>query len=391
MVRRYNDEAYQRLTKQIDKINDETMCGFTDMLGDLVLHMGKWSGIIQTSNSERYQKEMLDMNNTTKNQLKKMFENAHKEDLRYSKKIKEIEERQKYYIDKLKVMSDLIKPGMKISSSEIRQSCSNINEKLRRSDQTVKKNYVKWLKEAENEVAKESLQNIVGDVAGGAIIIGTAPARWLGALYTKGIEGMGVEVIKDTWGLINDVYSLGSHMGALATVGIGKITGDNINMRQTALENAEAYKDVEGFADAIDANGEGGAVISTIKEVAQTADSVSAVTDIVDGVSNIFDKDSWEQILYTKRSPIDMKDMQKEYKTSYEIYRNAQDIYNLFDEQSCKISNLGNVYSLVSNIINEQNFIKGAEKTVIKKVKIYDELKSIVDLGDDKGLVMQVH
>ena len=60
-------------------------------------------------------------------------------------------------------------------------------------------------------------------------------------------------------------------------------------------------------------------------------------------------------------------------------------------EQSCKISNLGNVYSLVSNIINEQNFIKGAEKTVIKKVKIYDELKSIVDLGDDKGLVMQVH
>lgn len=71
MVRRYNDEAYQRLTKQIDKINDETMCGFTDMLGDLVLHMGKWSGIIQTSNSERYQKEMLDMNNTTKNQLKK--------------------------------------------------------------------------------------------------------------------------------------------------------------------------------------------------------------------------------------------------------------------------------------------------------------------------------
>ena len=33
MVRRYNDEAYQRLTKQIDKINDETMCGFTDMLG----------------------------------------------------------------------------------------------------------------------------------------------------------------------------------------------------------------------------------------------------------------------------------------------------------------------------------------------------------------------
>lgn len=90
-------------------------------------------------------------------------------------------------------------------------------------------------------------------------------------------------------------------------------------------------------------------------------------------------------------SSIDMKDMQKEYKTSYEIYRNAQDIYNLFDEQSCKISNLGNVYSLVSNIINEQNFIKGAEKTVIKKVKIYDELKSIVDLGDDKGLVMQVH
>ena len=54
----------------------------------------------------------------------------------------------------------------------------------------------------------------------------------------------------------------------------------------------------------------------------------------------------WEQILYTKRSPIDMKDMQKEYKTSYEIYRNAQDIYNLFDEQSCKISNLGNVYSV---------------------------------------------
>ena len=125
---------------------------------------------------------------------------------------------------------------MKISSSEIRQSCSNINEKLRRSDQTVKKNYVKWLKEAENEVAKESLQNIVGDVAGGAIIIGTAPARWLGALYTKGIEGMGVEVIKDTWGLINDVYSLGSHMGALATVGIGKITGDNINMRQTGMQ-----------------------------------------------------------------------------------------------------------------------------------------------------------
>lgn len=74
-TRDFTRETYEILIKEIEKIDSENWSKVTDFIGDIFLRIGKFTHFIsldeEMQNVREYQKSVLDMNNTTKSQLKK--------------------------------------------------------------------------------------------------------------------------------------------------------------------------------------------------------------------------------------------------------------------------------------------------------------------------------
>jgi hypothetical protein len=88
MKRDFSIEAYAELVSLIEQIQQEELCFITDFLGDIFLRikhaLGK-HGIVDTmSDINAYHKEVLDMENTTLEELDRIFEDVSDLDNRYA-------------------------------------------------------------------------------------------------------------------------------------------------------------------------------------------------------------------------------------------------------------------------------------------------------------------
>ena len=153
-TRDFTRETYEILIKEIEKIDSENWSKVTDFIGDIFLRIGKFTHIIsldeEMQNVREYQKRVLDMNNTTKNQLKKIFNQTNTTDHVMAGKIKNVNEQQEPYNQKLKQLCDMIQPNWNIQNAKyIAEACQSYNKKMGEIDKITNQEYKAEAKEAE--------------------------------------------------------------------------------------------------------------------------------------------------------------------------------------------------------------------------------------------------
>lgn len=285
MTRDYSDEAYQKMINQIKEINDEQIDGVRDAIGDLGLHIGKWTGLIKTEDTEAYRKKMLDMNNITVDKLDKIFKKVKSTDKRKAKTVKKLGERQKEYNSKLASLSSLIEPEVSLPSvEEIQRICSKANGELKKADTEIDADYQKALKGMQKDVLLSALKGTTGSIVGTGAALLSMPKKMVKNFASGGPVKMAAGAASDTWGLINSVFAVGSGAVAIAAIGIGEVfvkgTG-NTKYRELFLEEAEKYSKVEGLADAIIAGSGESKTTKAIKTASNTFEDATNATGVL--------------------------------------------------------------------------------------------------------------
>lgn len=388
MTRDYSDEAYQKMVNQIKKINEEQLFGFTDAIGDLGLHFGKWSGLIKTEDTELYRKRMLDMNNTTVEQLNKIFENVKSIDDSNAKNVKQLGERQKVYNSKLKSLSNLIQPEVSLpSAEEIKKICSKANGELKKADTDIDTLYQTTLKGLQKDVLLSALKGTAGSIVGAGATMLSMPTKMIMNLATGGPVKMRAEAASDTWELINSVFAVGSGAVAIAAVGIGEVfvmsTGKT-KYRELFLREAEKYSKAEGLADAYIATyGEDkmGKTLKTASDVVDTA--FTGVKVVQDGKGLVTKR---EGILpenpFPEHDVLRKESMLQKYQESG--YKHMQNLYNAFEDEANAAGVLKHAYKYAETAF-DANEPGGTEGAILNN--IYEESKVLKDIKDVIGEV----
>ena len=88
MKRDFTTKNYQHFLSLIQQISDEQWCGLTDWFGDGYYYVKHWLGDLglynKTKNLEKYHKELLDKKNTSKTEIKAIFEKVSGVDTSFS-------------------------------------------------------------------------------------------------------------------------------------------------------------------------------------------------------------------------------------------------------------------------------------------------------------------
>lgn len=386
-IRDYSDEVYNRMLKQIDEINNETINCVTDALGDVCLHLGKWTGIINTSSTEAYQKKMLDMNNTTANQLKKIFKEVKEIDTTKAEDIKQLNDRQREYNIKIKSLSDTIHPGVSFKSAdEIRKLCSEINGKLKDADKAINEKYKTVLKSATSDVMLKAVKGTMGGIVNCGVSILSLPVKMIKGLATGGPVKMATEATPEVWGTINSVFSVGSNLGALAAVGVGSVMAlltKNSRYKELGLEEAENYAGSKGLADSLAASCGENKFTSAVREVSDTIDTIDTIDNLIDDGKGFV---KGEGILPKKQIPekdiLHKKDMLEEYQ---QHYRHMQWLYDKYNKQKNNASAVKHVYNYAETFfdVNEEGgILESVENEILEESKLLKDVKKIVNFDD---------
>ena len=119
MIRDYTQATLDKLLAEIDSINRNNWSWFTDFLGDRWLKLGKALRLVSLeddlSNLESYQRKVLDMNNTTKEELRQIFERVYEVDSSYSRHFDDLLQRQQIYNAKITKLTEMITPHFSIA------------------------------------------------------------------------------------------------------------------------------------------------------------------------------------------------------------------------------------------------------------------------------------
>ena len=93
MKRDFTEDNYNYFVSLIEQISDDQWCGLTDWFGDRFLDVKHWLGSLglynKTDDIEKYHKELLDRKNTSKTQIKSIFDEISSLDTDNAGKLKE--------------------------------------------------------------------------------------------------------------------------------------------------------------------------------------------------------------------------------------------------------------------------------------------------------------
>lgn len=386
MTRDYSDEAYQKMVNQIKEINEEQLFGFTDAMGDLGLHIGKWTGLIRTEDTEAYRKRMLDMNNTTVEKLNQIFEKVKSIDASNAKTTKKLGERQEVYNSKLASLSNLIQPEVSLpSAEEIKRICSKANGTLKKADTDIDAHYQTTLKGMQKDVVLNTLKGTAGSIVGMGTTLLSMPAKMIKNLATGGPVKMATGAASDTWGLINSVFAVGSGAVTIAAIGIGEVivkgTGKT-KYRELFLEEAEKYSKVEGMADAVIAGSGETKTTKAIKTASNVLDTIDTGANIIQDGKDLITKR--EGIVpknpIPKHEALSKKSMIKEYQESG--YKHMQNLYNAFEGEANAAGVLNHAYKYASTAF-DANEPGGTENAILNN--FYEESNLLKDTKDIVG------
>ena len=255
-TRDFTRETYEILIKEIEKIDSENWSKVTDFIGDIFLRIGKFTHFIsldeEMQNVREYQKSVLDMNDTTKSQLKKIFNQTNTTDHVMAGKIKHVNEQQEPYNQKLKQLCDMIQPNWNIQNAKyIAETCQSYNKKMGEIDKITNQEYKAEAKEAVARQMKTAAKNTISGILGVAVSVMSMPATWIKVLATEGPQSMAVVCFSDTWGLVDKTFQVGGGLvgltGAAISYGVVK-RSKNVSMMEEALKSND-YADAKTLSD----------------------------------------------------------------------------------------------------------------------------------------------
>ena len=355
MVRDYSDKKREQLKKEIDNINNETWNPVTDGIGDALLWLGKIAHILDLKKNiqgvSSYQKSILDMNDMKKKDIDKIFENVKKTDGHYSGEIKKITGRVEDYNTKIERLIEMIHPeNLTLEpAAQIKKELSDINRKLKEKDENIDKSYKKELDNVSKDMKKRVLQNVVSSFVSPVVDVVSMPAKMIAHVATGNYKG----IISDTWGLINDVFSVGGNLVALGALGLYSLPFKyNSSQKERLLDNMESYTGTTGLADTLEAKEktEGkDPTINKIKNASQVIDTVDDAYGIVGDAKKILNNPLELKDNGTKHNVLMKKDMLENYQKDY---RKWQKFYNKYEIESIKVNKVKRAYKYLESGYN---------------------------------------
>lgn len=397
-VRDFTDETKERLLKQIDQVSlDADSLG--DAISDCLLYVAKLAHVLDLystiAGTSKYQKAVLDMNNTTRQEIEEIFENVNQIDSRYSKKIKNLIKHQELYNKKISLLSTMIQPDFQIiSASEIKRELQNINSDLATVDGKIEKDYKEDLAYEEKKLAWEAVKGTANSIVNAAVDLVTAPVKMIESVATKGpYVGLTEGVISLTYDLVNDCMACGSNLSGLVGVGVAAVAlmAGNAGLSGKALDLASPYVGVDGLTEAVEAeekvNGESG-VTKVLKYTSKTLDVVDAVDKIYSGCKDIIEDPT--KILpdfeFGEHKTLKEADMYQEYQKNY---RKWESLYNKFEEDSINFSDGKKIYKFylaivetIENELKDDDFLAPVTENIVEKSKLDDILSGLKDGSD---------
>lgn len=388
MIRDYSEEVYQRLIKQIEEIKNETINPVTDFLGDFFKYICKFCNFIDKQEIENYQKEVMDMTNMKKNDVKKIFKKVEQVNIEYSKNFEELNKSQQKYALKLQMLGEMISPNFNMESADtIRKRCQTLNKEIKDSEKKLAEIYDKELDKALKREGFDALKNTVGGVVDMATTVFTLPHDLIDAYLTGGPVKMNQELASETWGLINSVFDVGSNLGALAAVGLG-VTVASGRGKERMLTEAEKYEGVEGLADALKAEYGNNRFTSAVSVVSDKIENVDTVTGLWSDGKSFFTEGKGILPESNEVDYLDYKDLQNNLKKQYDTYDEIFDLqlyYSKYARQATNASALKHMYSYAEIIfdVNEEGGIaESLLNNMLGESKLLKDLKQIMNFDE---------
>lgn len=260
MVRDFTNAAKQKLLEKIDQVNEEQLCGFTDMLGDAGLYIQEYTGFLDVENYKnkvsKYHKKVLDQHDSDKKDIERIFSNVQEADDLYKSKIEGICENFALLTRKLTALENLINPasGGTFSPAAVSGACKGLNTEINSAMQQLTVELDDEIVYAQKIAAKEAAKNLVGDIFG----VGSEVADFCLNL----LEGDLVGATLNMWGTVDKSFAMFQDSTALLMVGMTCVQGaaiyigaDDEKMRRYQMDyltESKDYQSREGFADEFD-------------------------------------------------------------------------------------------------------------------------------------------
>ena len=404
MIRDFSEEKKERLKKQIDEINSETLCWLTDGLGDLGTRFVKWIGILDINNYmdniSAYHKKMLDMNDMTKKEIDQIFEDVYSVDSTYKDEFGEAASGLESWISKVNILRDQINPGFSIASAAgIRKSCREVNKEIEAVRKNMAETYDKELTYAEKRAAMEAAKGFVADLGTGIGNLMSMPGKMIESV----VSGNPAGILSAEWDLINSVFSVGQKGAAFFSVGlglgIGCLSGKNKNkVREQAVTEAESLNSRDGltgeFENLAQSDGLAGKVYGGLAKGSRSLDNINNIYQVYEGAKGMqdtFTKENFtkDNIVHTigselgfetKLTPDDLERPKYMRKAKWKEYN---DMYKYFERKN-------NIYSNFNTVLDYGMAAADPEKSVgeeaFKKTTVggffEKEWSTVKDLGD---------
>lgn len=393
MIREFTDEKKEELKAEIDKVNSSTWSSVTDEIGDVLLQVGKVTHILDIASNfmqvSAYHKLVLDMNDSTKKDIEKIFKEVKKVDNQYKRKFEDIAKRIETYNKKIDKLSEMIHPNFSIEpAAKIKSELSDVNKSLKKLDTAISKTYNTELEKALKTVGKKALKNVGKNLVGLVASIATLPFKMVKNIATGNVAG----ALSDSWGLVDDVFSVCGAGAGLLSVGISALPIKyNTAQKQTLLNYAESYSDAKGVTDVLTAqekiDGKGGAVTG-MKKVTSTLDAIDAGYSLTKGAKELLQDPSSMTVIGTKKynhKILKKADMVERYKN--DGWKKMQNLYNKYEKKAFTYGKIKDVYGYMTSAYElgstKSGSTEGKIAEWVNENLIESDVKKYVDTGKD--------
>lgn len=254
MYRDYTEETFDELKRQIKEINNTDFSTITDALGDLWYTFQSWIGVLKIDNYlddvSAYHKKVLDQHNTSIADLERIFDAVYAVDQDYSTKVCNINSTMDTYCRFLMKMTELINPtAFGVTATAVHSQMNAMSQEMADTSKKLDELYDESLTMREKQIAQDAALDLISDLL-------SVPAHVFSftADVAKGnISG----VVADGWNLINDVFTTGEDLCALAAVGLGRLIsrlgGGEKGYRLYAIGEADQMQARMGLSSELEA------------------------------------------------------------------------------------------------------------------------------------------
>ncbi len=297
MKRRYTEDVYNELVGTINMIDSDGVGTFSDIVGDIYTHFQRWLGILDVKHYlddiNTYQAKVLDANNTTIEDLNRIFGAVETVDFTYRDKMSSWLTCAESYQKSIQTLTGMLSGSVSFSKEKISAGSGALDKLLKEtsvvSSAAASETYDATIKTEAIKAGKE----LIGDLLGIGKILTVDVLKFAKEPFWK----WGPELANMGWSLINSVVAIGNDAGAIFALGLGyglaELTGSGkykkraIDMASDLREDNDLHDYATRYAEQSD--GIYAEAWETIATGAEHLDNTSDVYDTVSGTIEAFD------------------------------------------------------------------------------------------------------